>query len=160
MDDLIDNAPLRYEKPTWHNQPHIGKSAALHAMFIESCMHILIQKHFSKHPQYKNILEIFLNALFYMNYSQFLDTIPFKAENLTKDVLEANYLGKAEYTSFYISVTLAMYLADIRNPKLYEQIKNILLKLGTWYQLQVRKLIIIFYWYYLRDIVAPKFFDG
>lgn len=145
MDDLIDNASIRYQAPAWHTLSDVGRNAALHSMLMENCMHFLLQKYFSKHPQYKNILEMFLNSVFYLNYGQLLDTVPYNENILTQEIFDIASFGKFGHSTFYPSFTLAMYLADIRNPELYELTKKILMKLGTWYHVQVSLLFIIFH---------------
>lgn len=137
QDDFVDNAGIRNKKPTWYSLPHIGKTSVFHAMFTGSCVYILLQKYFSKHPQYKNILETFQTCVFHLNFSQVLDAIPFSENNLTQDFLEVSYFGKGEQTTFTVSATIAMYLAGIQDPEIHQKMKRITTKLGRWLQIKV-----------------------
>lgn len=137
LDDFQDNALMRYGKPTWHSLPHIGKNVAFHAVFTESCVFFLMQKYFSKHPQYTKILESFFMCIFYLKYSQLLDIIPFNENNLNQDYLQASYFGKGEETTFRTAFSIAMHLAGIDNPEIHHKMKNVISKLGRWLQMQV-----------------------
>lgn len=139
LDDLVDSSLVRNQQPSWYSLPNIGKNAAIHAAFIESCIHFILKKHFSMHPQYNNILNIFLISILYTNYSQSLDILPFREENMTQEYLNAASLGKSIYGGYYACISLAMYLANIQNPGLYERMENILMAMGKYFQMQVRE---------------------
>lgn len=137
LDDYQDNALIRYGKPTWHTLPNIGRNVGLHAVLTESCWHFLLQKYFKEHPQYTKILDTFLRAMFFLNYSQFLDVVPFCENNLSEECLHVSYFGKAEETVFTTSTAVALYLAGIENPEIHHKVKSICQKFGKWLQMQV-----------------------
>lgn len=123
--------------PSWHTLPLVGAKVAIHTAFLEKCAQHLLTKFFSTHFQYKNLQRIYQETLLYVNYSQYADNLPFHEQNLTAKFLHACNLGKAEHCGFYSPVILAMFLANIHNSELHEQMKTVLMLLGRMYQIQV-----------------------
>lgn len=105
---------------------------------MESCGHYILQKYFSKHAQYNNMVELISKTILYLNYSQCLDVFPYHEKNQTYEYMKAVSFGKSVWSAYYTGVTLAMNLANLRDQELYKKMKEILVAMGWYYQMQVR----------------------
>lgn len=136
MDDLLDNSLVREKQPSWHSLPDIGLKAAFHGGFIEKSMYYLLQKYFSFHPQYTNMLHLMSATHRHVVYSHCLDTLPYCETNMTQELMETNQVV-SKYGSIYPCVMLPLYLANIQNQELIEKMKKILIKMGQLFQIEV-----------------------
>ena len=60
IDDILDNANMRRNQPTWHVK--VGLGAINDGLILETCIYKLIKKHFKSKNCYTDIVDILLKV--------------------------------------------------------------------------------------------------
>ena len=70
IDDILDNANMRRNQPTWHVK--VGLGAINDSLILETCTYKLIKKYFKSKNCYTDIVDIFLkvNIKFFYLYKK------------------------------------------------------------------------------------------
>jgi len=144
-DDIMDGSVTRRGQPCWYKKNEIGLGAFNDSIILETCVYSIIRNYFRSEPCYLDLLENMLEVTKFTTYGQSLDTLT--AHNFTMVRGKLNSLNdfnmdrytaivkyKTSYYSFYLPVVLAMNMAGIREPELYEGAKRILLEIGHYFQ--------------------------
>ncbi|CAE6537783.1 unnamed protein product [Rhizoctonia solani] len=140
-DDMMDGSITRRGHPCWYRNPGVGNIAINDSFMIESSIYFMIKKHLRSDPAYVDYVELFLETTFQTEAGQLVDllTAPEDDVNLDRFSLKKHQLiviWKTAYYSFYLPVALAMYFVGIKDEKLFEQAKQILLPIGEYFQVQ------------------------
>ncbi|CAE6436514.1 unnamed protein product [Rhizoctonia solani] len=140
-DDMMDGSITRRGQPCWYRNPSVGNIAINDSFMIESSIYYMIKKYLRSDPAYVDYVELFLETTFQTEVGQLVDllTAPEDDINLDRFSLKKHQLivtWKTAYYSFYLPVALAMYFVGIKDEKLFEQAKQILIPLGEYFQIQ------------------------
>lgn len=144
-DDIMDESVTRRGQPCWYKKQEIGLGAFNDSIILETCVYSIIRTHFRSEPYYLDLLENMLEVTKFTTYGQSLDTL--SAHNFTQVKGQPNSLDsfdmsrytaivkyKTSYYSFYLPVVMAMNMAGIKDPELFEGAKTILLEIGHYFQ--------------------------
>ncbi|KAI1127053.1 ERG20 farnesyl diphosphate synthase [Nemania abortiva] len=138
LDDVMDASTSRRGQPCWYLVPDVGMIAVNDAPMLESAIYILLKKHFRSHTAYVDMLEIFHEVACQVEVGQTYDMIAAKRDLNSFDI--DTYLGivtyKTSYYSFYLPVALAMLYTGRSSPNNLTQARDILLAMGTYFQIQ------------------------
>ena len=144
-DDIMDNSTTRRGQPCWYRKQEIGLGAFNDSILLETCVYSVIKQYFRSEPYYLDLLENMLDITKHTAYGQGLDTItahnftrvkgqPHSLDSFNMDRYTAIVKYKTSYYSFYLPVVLAMNMAGIKDPELFEGAKTILLEIGHYFQ--------------------------
>ncbi len=111
------------------------------AFMLESSIYILLKKHFRKHENYVDMLELLHTITFQTEIGQLCDliTAPEDHIDLSKFTQEKHsfiVIYKTAYYSFYLPVALSLYYLKLATPKNLQQSRDILIPLGEYFQIQ------------------------
>ncbi|KDN34476.1 hypothetical protein RSAG8_12414, partial [Rhizoctonia solani AG-8 WAC10335] len=125
-DDMMDGSITRRGHPCW---------SALFSIYY------MLKKHLRSDPAYVDYVELFLETTLQTEVGQLVDllTAPEGDVNLDRFSLKKHQLiviWKTAYYSFYLPVALAMYFVGIKDEKMFQQAKQILIPLGEYFQVQ------------------------
>ncbi|KAF8599651.1 erg20p [Ceratobasidium sp. AG-I] len=140
-DDMMDASITRRGHPCWYLAPGVGNIAINDSFMLESSIYFLLKKHLRSDPAYVDYVELFLETTFQTELGQLVDllTAPEEDVDLNRFSLKKHQLivtYKTAFYSFYLPVALAMYFVGIKDEKLFQQAKDILIPLGEYFQIQ------------------------
>ena len=140
-DDIMDSSITRRGKPCWYRQEGVGMVAINDAFLLESAIYQLLRKHFKKHPDYVEMLELFHEVSYQTELGQLCDllTAPEDVVNLDNFSMEKYtfiVIYKTAYYSFYLPVALALHMLSLATPKNLKQAEDILIPMGEYFQIQ------------------------
>lgn len=140
-DDIMDDSVTRRGQPCWYRKPGVGMIAVNDSFYLESAIFVILKKYFHNKPYYINIVELFLETILQTVIGQNLDLITAPTDhidftNFTIDRYQAIVKWKTAFYSFYLPVALAMYMAGINDAESHKNAKEILLKMGEYFQVQ------------------------
>ncbi|KAK0236472.1 isoprenoid synthase domain-containing protein [Armillaria nabsnona] len=148
-DDMMDSSITRRAQPCWYRVPKVGQIAINDSFILEAAIYYLLKKHFRGESYYVDILELFLETTFQTEMGRLIDliTAPEDEVDLSKFSLKKHSLiviYKTAYYSFYLPVTLAMYMFHVpqsypsgnQTIEPYALAKSTLIPLGEYFQIQ------------------------
>lgn len=140
-DDMMDQSKTRRGQPCWYLVEGVNNIAINDSFMLEGAIYILLKKHFRQDPYYVDLLDLFHEVTFQTELGQLLDLITADEEivDLDKFSLEKHsfiVIFKTAYYSFYLPVALAMYMSGINDEKDLKQVRDILIPLGEYFQIQ------------------------
>ena len=140
-DDMMDSSHTRRGQPCWFRRPEVGTIAINDSFMIDISIYILLKKHFRKHPDYLEMMELFQDVTFKTEVGQMVDllTAPTDKVDLSSFSMDRfNFIVeyKTAYYSFYLPVALALHYTGKATPKNLEQCQKVLVPLGTYFQAQ------------------------
>lgn len=111
------------------------------AFMLESAIFLVLKKHFRQEPYYADLLDLVLETKFQTELGQCLDllTAPEDTVNLDKFNFDKYYFivrYKTAFYSFYLPVACALIQAGLATPKNLQQVKDVLIPLGEYFQVQ------------------------
>nr|XP_023022105.1 farnesyl pyrophosphate synthase-like isoform X1 [Leptinotarsa decemlineata] len=136
VDDILDNASTRYGRPCWFKNKKVGLRAIIDGIYLENGTHYILRKYFWAHPQYLNLVELFLEMYFITALGQSMDLMNMDMDDFTIDNYNKLTVGKAEYCLFTIPIVAAMFLANNSDQETHRQVRSVLSSLGNFYQIQ------------------------
>ncbi|CAO1945681.1 unnamed protein product [Urochloa humidicola] len=152
-DDIMDNAQTRRGRACWFRVPEVGLVAVNDGLILRNHISRILRCHFKGKPYYDDLIDLFNEMEFKTASGQLLDLITTHEgeKDLTKyNVTIHHHIAtyKAAYYSLYFPVACALLLAgeDLDN---FGDVKNILVEIGIYYQVQDD---------YLDSFGDPKFF--
>ena len=133
---MMDQSTTRRGKPCWYLKDNHGNLAINDAILLETSIYTLLDKYFSDKNYYLHLLDTFLYVTRHTAMGQQLDLM--SGLDKIKDFDMQRYTQivqyKTSYYSFYLPVQCAMVLAEIQDPDLYRQARDVLLKMGHLFQ--------------------------
>ncbi|KAK2144097.1 hypothetical protein LSH36_785g01038 [Paralvinella palmiformis] len=140
-DDIMDDSITRRGQPCWYRKPGVGMIAINDALFLESAIYTILKKYFSDKPYYVSIMELFHETTLQTIIGQNLDLMMAPTDHVdfthyTLDGYRAIVKWKTAFYSFYLPVALAMYMVGIDDAENHKNAKEILLKMGEYFQIQ------------------------
>jgi len=137
----MDASLTRRGQPCWYRLPSVNTIAINDSFMLESAIFILLKKHFRRHPSYIDLMELFHETIFQTELGQMCDllTAPEDHVDLSNFSME-KYLFivrfKTAYYSFYLPVALALYYCELATKGNLRQAREILIPMGTYFQVQ------------------------
>ncbi|KAI3403690.1 ERG20 [Candida oxycetoniae] len=140
-DDMMDQSKTRRGQPCWYLVEGVGNIAINDAFMLEGAIYEILRRHFRQDSYYVDLLDIFHQVTFQTELGQLLDLVTADEEHvdLSRFSLDKHsfiVIFKTAYYSFYLPVALAMFMSGISDTRDLEQVKNILIPLGEYFQIQ------------------------
>ncbi|WOK92576.1 farnesyl pyrophosphare synthase [Canna indica] len=140
LDDIMDNSHTRRGHPCWFKLPKVGLIAVNDGVLLRNHIPRILKKHFKGKPYYADLLDLFNEVEFQTASGQMLDLITTHEgqKDLSKyklPVYNRIVQYKTAYYSFYLPVACALVLSG-ENLDNYVDVKNILVEMGTYFQVQ------------------------
>ncbi|CAK7896388.1 farnesyl pyrophosphate synthase [[Candida] anglica] len=140
-DDMMDASKTRRDQPCWYLVPGVDNIAINDSFMLEGAIYVLLKKHFRQDSYYVDLLDLFHEVTFQTELGQLLDLITSDEEHvdLDKYTLEKHSFivrFKTAYYSFYLPVALAMFMVGINDDADLDQVRDVLIPLGEYFQVQ------------------------
>ncbi|CAK8678286.1 unnamed protein product [Clavelina lepadiformis] len=140
-DDLMDQSELRRGKNCWYRKNGVGYQAVNDCMVLESCVFTLLRKHFRSLPCYADLVDLFHTVLLRTEMGQSLDMATSEQpevdfSSFTEEKYSAIIQYKTAYYSFYLPIAVAFYLTGITDEECHKKSCDILVKIGSLFQIQ------------------------
>ena len=140
-DDIMDSSKTRRGQPCWYLQPNVGMIAINDAFMLESAIYVLLKTHFRSHPAYVDLLELYHETSFQTEIGQLCDLLTAPEDHVDLGSFSmAKYefivIYKTAYYSFFLPVALALHYTSLATPANLKQAHDILIPLGTYFQIQ------------------------
>lgn len=140
-DDMMDQSKTRRGQPCWYLVEGVGNIAINDSFMLEGAIYILLKKHFRQDSYYADLLDLFHEVTFQTELGQLLDLVTADEEHvdLDKFSLEKHsfiVIFKTAYYSFYLPVALAMFMCGINSDEDLKQVRDVLIPLGEYFQIQ------------------------
>ncbi|XP_019418356.1 PREDICTED: farnesyl pyrophosphate synthase 1-like [Lupinus angustifolius] len=139
-DDIMDNSHTRRGQPCWFRVPKVGLIAANDGLLLRNHIHRIFKNHFRGKPYYVDLLHLFNEVEFQTVSGQMIDLITTLEgeKDLSKYTLSLHrsiVQYKTTYYSFYLPVACALLMLG-ENLDNHINVKNILVEMGTFFQVQ------------------------
>lgn len=140
-DDMMDQSETRRGQLCWYLNEGVGIIAINDSFMLEGAIYEILRRHFRKDSYYVDLLDLFHEVTFQTELGQLLDLVTADEDHvdLSKFSLEKHsfiVIFKTAYYSFYLPVALAMYMSGINDEKDLKQVKDVLIPLGEYFQIQ------------------------
>ncbi|KAG0459720.1 hypothetical protein HPP92_022848 [Vanilla planifolia] len=140
LDDIMDNSHTRRGQPCWFRLPKVGLIAANDGILLRNHIPRILYRYFREKTYYVHLLDLFNEVEFQTASGQMLDLITTHKgeEDLSKyklPVYNRIVQYKTAFYSFYLPVACALLMAG-ENLDNYIDVKNILVDMGTYFQVQ------------------------
>ncbi|XP_054779489.1 farnesyl pyrophosphate synthase 1 [Prosopis cineraria] len=140
LDDIMDNSHTRRGQPCWFRVPKVGLIAVNDGVLLRNHISRILKKHFKGKPYYVDLLDLFNEVEFQTASGQMIDLITTLEgeKDLSKYTLSLHrriVQYKTAYYSFYLPVGCALLIAG-ENLDNHVDVKNILVDMGTYFQVQ------------------------
>lgn len=140
-DDIMDRSELRRGKPCWYKK--CGLVAINDTYLMEQAIFQLIDNHFSDQAYIFQLYKAFHSTIYLTAMGQGLDMLAseppegnFSIDLFTEEKYKSIVKYKTAYYSFYLPVSLGMYIVQVKDNEVFKQAELILLKLGEFFQIQ------------------------
>lgn len=140
-DDMMDHSKTRRGQPCWYLKEGVGNIAINDSFMLEGALYILLKKHFRNEKYYVDLLDLFHEVTFQTELGQLIDLITADEEIVDLDKFSLSkhsfiVIYKTAYYSFYLPVALAMFMSGINSEQDLKQVRDILIPLGEYFQIQ------------------------
>ncbi|KAJ1263890.1 hypothetical protein BS78_09G220800 [Paspalum vaginatum] len=140
LDDIMDDSHTRRGQPCWFRLPEVGSIAVNDGIILRNHISRILRRHFKGKPYYADLLDLFNEVEFKTASGQLLDLITTHEgeKDLTKYNISVHrriVQYKTAYYSFYLPVACALLLSG-ENLDNYGDVENILVEMGTYFQVQ------------------------
>ncbi|XP_057507386.1 farnesyl pyrophosphate synthase [Actinidia eriantha] len=140
LDDIMDNSKTRRGQPCWYRLPKIGMIAVNDGIVLRNHIPRILKKHFRGKPYYVDLLDLFNEVEFQTACGQMIDLITTLEgeKDLSKYSIPLHHRivqYKTAYYSFYLPVACALLMAG-ENLENHIDVKNVLIEMGTYFQVQ------------------------
>jgi farnesyl diphosphate synthase len=140
-DDIMDSSVTRRGQPCWYRQPAVGMIAINDSFMLESAIYLILKKNFRSHPAYIDFVELFHEVTFQTELGQLCDLLTAPEDHVdlatfSMSKYEFIVIYKTAYYSFYLPVALALHYLELASPSNLKQAHDILIPLGTYFQIQ------------------------
>ncbi|KAK1315690.1 Farnesyl pyrophosphate synthase [Acorus calamus] len=140
LDDIMDSSHTRRGQPCWFRLPKVGMIAVNDGILLRNHIPRVLKRHFKDKSYYVDLLDLFNEVEFQTASGQMLDLITTHEgeTDLSKyklPVYNRIVQYKTAYYSFYLPVACALLMSgeDLDN---FIEVKNILVEMGTYFQVQ------------------------
>ncbi|XP_023945259.2 uncharacterized protein LOC112051030 [Bicyclus anynana] len=141
MDDIMDGSTKRRGMPCWHLRPDVGLGAINDSILINASIYETLNKNCGHLPLYRNIVDLFNEAILYTSVGQHLDyTMAHRNKNdyslFTIERYSSIVKYKTAYYSYKLPVCLGLLLANNADQETHKRAEEICLQIGHLYQMQ------------------------
>uniref|UniRef100_A0A803LL88 Farnesyl pyrophosphate synthase n=1 Tax=Chenopodium quinoa TaxID=63459 RepID=A0A803LL88_CHEQI len=140
LEDIMDNSHTRRGQPCWFRLPKVGMIAVNDGILLWNHINRIIRKHFRDQSYYVDLLELFNEGLFQTACGEMIDLIDTVGEE--KDLLKYTLAlqrriskYKTAYGTFYTPFACALLMPGKKLDD-YNDVKDILLEMGIYFQVQ------------------------
>lgn len=140
-DDMMDQSKTRRGQACWYLVEGVGNIAINDSFMLEGAIYMLLKKHFRGDSYYADLLDLFHEVTFQTELGQLLDLVTADEEHVDLDKFSLQkhsfiVIFKTAYYSFYLPVALAMYMCGINSDADLKQVRDVLIPLGEYFQIQ------------------------
>ena len=140
-DDMMDASKTRRGNPCWYLVPKVGMIAINDAFVLESCIYLLLKKHFRQHSSYMDMMELFHETTLQTELGQCCDLLTAPEDDVDLDKFSMDkftfiVIYKTAYYSFYLPVALALHFSGFATEKNLSIAHDILIPMGEYFQAQ------------------------
>ncbi|XP_024965234.1 farnesyl diphosphate synthase 2 [Cynara cardunculus var. scolymus] len=140
LDDIMDESHTRRGQPCWFRLPKVGMIAVNDGVVLRNHVPRILKKHFRGKAYYADLLDLFNEVEFQTASGQMIDLITTLVgeKDLSKYSLSIHrriVQFKTAYYSFYLPVACALLMFG-ENLDDHVQVKDILVEMGTYFQVQ------------------------
>ncbi|KAI3973863.1 hypothetical protein MKX01_030439 [Papaver californicum] len=140
LDDIMDVAHTRRGQPCWFRVEKVGMVAVNDGILLRNHVPRILKKYFRQKVYYVDLLELFNEVEFQTVSGQMIDLITTieGEKDLSKYTLPVHrriVQYKTAYYSFHLPVACALLLSG-ENLENHINVKNILVEMGTYFQVQ------------------------
>lgn len=138
----MDGSITRRGQPCWYKLPEVQLIAINDSFILESIVYKILKRYFGSEPYYLDLLELFIEVTRQTEFGQLLDLTsqplggPIDLNRFTIDRYTSIVKYKTAFYSFYLPVALGMIVSGIKEPRLFEKAREILLIMGEYFQVQ------------------------
>lgn len=142
-DDVMDNSVTRRGQPCWYRVPQVGTIAINDSLILETCMYLLLKRHFHNHAAYVELTDLIHDVTFKTEIGQLLDvsstppgatSVDFSKFTIQRYQQIVKF--KTAFYSFYLPVALGLHLAGKATAELLQLSEDILCQMGEYFQIQ------------------------
>merc|ERR1712232_523064 len=118
--------------------PNVGLLATNDFLMEEMFVYKILKRHFGQEPYFVWLVDLFLETTFQTECGQLLDSICANCEldELTTERWTLVVKYKTAFYSFYLPVAVSMIACGIKDPKVYNTAREVLLLQGIYFQAQ------------------------
>lgn len=140
LDDIMDNSHTRRGQPCWFRLPKVGMIAVNDGIILRNHISRILKNHFKGKPYYVDLVDLFNEVEFQTTHGQMIDLITTLVgeKDLSKYSLSLHrriVQYKTAYYSFYLPVACALLMSG-ENLDNHVDVKNVLVEMGTYFQVQ------------------------
>nr|GEY61583.1 farnesyl diphosphate synthase [Tanacetum cinerariifolium] len=140
LDDIMDESHTRRGQPCWFRLPKVGMIAVNDGVVLRNHIPRILKKHFRGKAYYADLLDLFNEVEFQTASGQMIDLITTLVgqKELSKYSLSTHrriVQFKTAYYSFYLPVACALLMFG-ENLDDHVQVKDVLVEMGTYFQVQ------------------------
>lgn len=141
-DDAMDDSVTRRGQPCWFRLPEVKLIAINDSFILESVVYKILKKYFGNEPYYYQLVDLFMEVTRQTELGQLLDLTsqplggPIDLNRFTMERYTSIVKYKTAFYSFYLPVALSMIMVGIKDVKLYQVARKILLIMGEYFQIQ------------------------
>ncbi|XP_054738151.1 farnesyl pyrophosphate synthase-like [Anastrepha obliqua] len=137
-DDIMDKGIKRRGQLCWYKLDEVGLNAVNDALMIENGIYKILKKNFRHLDCYVDLVELFCQSAFKYATGQSMDMLAGRRSvtTFTRDLYDAIVKTKTAASCFYLPVTSALYLANVKDQKMFSECEAISIELGKFYQVQ------------------------
>ncbi|CAK9438188.1 uncharacterized protein LODBEIA_P24630 [Lodderomyces beijingensis] len=140
-DDMMDQSKTRRGQPCWYLVEKVGNIAINDSFMLEGAIYEILRRHFRQDSCYVDLLDLFHEVTFQTELGQLLDLVTADEEHVDLDKFSLAkhsfiVIFKTAYYSFYLPVALAMFMVGINDEQDLKQVRDVLIPLGEYFQIQ------------------------
>nr|7BUW_A Chain A, FPS3 [Eucommia ulmoides]7BUW_B Chain B, FPS3 [Eucommia ulmoides] len=140
LDDIMDHSHTRRGHPCWFRLPKVGMIAINDGLILRNHVPRILRTHFQTEHYYLQLVDLFHEVECQTIAGQMLDLITTLAGEINLSsyslpVYQQITLSKTSYYSFYLPVACALVMLG-ENLESHDDMKDILLEMGTYFQVQ------------------------
>ncbi|KAJ8435937.1 LOW QUALITY PROTEIN: hypothetical protein Cgig2_013284 [Carnegiea gigantea] len=137
LDDILDNSDTRRGRPCWFRLPNVGLIAINDGVLLWNHINLMLKKHFRDQSYYVDLLELFNEVEFQTASGEMLDLITGEKDLSFFTSAIQTRIGKYKtaYGTFYLPFACALLVLGERVED-YEDVKDLLLEMGVYFQVQ------------------------
>lgn len=132
----------RRGNPCWFRLPDVKLISINDSFILESCVYKILKRYFGTESYYPQLVDLFIEVTRQTELGQLLDLTsqplggPIDLSRFTNDRYISIVKYKTAFYSFYLPVALGMIVSGVKDPKLYNKAREVLLIMGEYFQIQ------------------------
>jgi len=141
-DDLMDDSVTRRGQPCWFRLDEVKTIAVNDSFILESFVYKILKRYFGEEAYYFQLVDLFLEVTRQTEFGQLLDLTsqklggPIDLDRFTIERYISIVKYKTSFYSFYLPVACGMIVAGIKDRKMYDKAREILMIMGEYFQIQ------------------------